>query len=229
MKLINLAENELKSPKMNSKVQLNFTMALFESLFFGALVVFFVKFFQSVEEHLQKKKVLETITEPKLLPIIGFPLKVYGSRNMLDYILNVTKSFGSPVKHWYGINKVFVVIDTPDDIKDVFNSENALNKADYYKFLHLGKGLFVSDKDLWGKNRKILSRAVNTKLLEVSIPTICEKSEKLVETWSSKVGGGEFDIMESVIDCVLDTMFKTILGTESDKKVRQKYMEIAER
>jgi cytochrome P450 len=204
-------------------------MALIKSLLVGALVIVIVRIVQLFVKHLRMKRIMNTIPQPDVFQTIIFALKNYGKERMLDFILNVTKTSGSPVKLWYGFNKVIVVVDTPDDIKDVFNSENALNKAFYYEFLHLGKGLFVSDKDLWGKNRKILSRAVNTKLLEVSIPTICEKTEKLVETWSGKVGGGEFDIMSSVIDCVLDTMFKTILGTESDKKQREKYLEIAER
>jgi cytochrome P450 len=201
-------------------------MALTESLFVGVLVIIFMKLLQI---HLKTRINLSAIPHAPMIPSVLYALKNYGKEKMFIFITNVTKQFGSPVKLWYRIDKVFLIVDSPDEIKDIFNAENALQKAFYYKYLHLGKGLFVSEKDLWTKNRKILSRAVNLKMLEVSAPIISEKSEKFVKSLSGKVGEGEFDVMEGVIDCVLDTMFETILGMETDEKLRKHYVDIAER
>lgn len=175
------------------------------------------------------KKVLESIPEPKAFPVIGITLKVFGAKKMFDYIMNITEVHGSPVKLWYGLANVAVVIDTPEDIKRVLNSENCLDKAPFYDYLNLGQGLFVSKKELWEKNRKILSRAFNNKMLEISVPVICEKSEKLVKTLSGKDDGEEFDMMESVIDCTLETIFETILDMKTDKALRDQYRRDAER
>lgn len=204
-------------------------MALVESLLFGAFIIIFIKLLQMFENHSEMKKTLESIPEPKLFPVIGFPLKVFGAKKMFDFIINITKVEGSPVKLWYGMSSVVVVIDTPDDIKTVLNSDNCLDKAPYYKYLNLGKGLFVSQQDLWRKNRKILSRAIHQKMLETSIPIISEKSRKLVKNFNNKLEGEEFDIMENIIDSILDTMFQTILDTETSYLLRNKYRMFAER
>lgn len=204
-------------------------MALVESFVFGCCIIILIKFLQMCEKHSEMKKTLESIPEPKLFPVIGFPLKVFGAKKMFDFIINITKVEGSPVKLWYWISKVVVVLDTPDDIKIVLNSENCIDKAPYYKYLNLGKGLFVSQQDLWKKNRKILSRAIHSKMLETSIPIISEKSRKLVNIFNEKVEGEEFDIMDNVIDSILETMFETILDTKTNYLLRNKYRMFAER
>lgn len=204
-------------------------MAVVESLLFGLFVIILIKCSQVLKQHYEMKKVLESIPEPKVFPIIGVAVKVFGAKNMFDYLMSVTETHGSPVKLWYGFACAAVVIDTPDDMKKVFNSENCLNKAPFYDYLNLGKGLFVSKKELWGKNRKILSRAFNNKMLETSIPVISEKSKKLVKCLSSKSDREEFDMMENVIDCVLETMFETILDMKTDEALRNRYKKDAER
>ena len=175
------------------------------------------------------REILSSIPEVNLFTVTGPLLKPFSVDKMFENQNNLPKAFGSPVKFCFGPAQFTIVVDTPEDIKTIFNSEKLLDKPALYEYLNLGKGLFVSNDKLWAKNRKILSRAFNVKMLENSIPVICEKSEKLVNKMSEKIDKGEFDVLEYVVDGILDTMFKTILDTDASSSLRNSYMHFAER
>ena len=204
-------------------------MALIESLLFGVFVIISIKLFLLLRKHLEMKQILRSIPKVNLFTVTGPLWKPFSVDKMFENQNNLPKAFGSPVKFCFGPASFAVVVDTPEDIKTIFNSVKFLDKPAYYEYLNLGKGLFVSNDKLWAKNRKILSRAFNVKMLENSIPVICEKSEKLVEKMRRNIDKGEFDVLEYVIDGIVDTMFKTILDTDASSSLRNRYMKFAER
>lgn len=122
-----------------------------------------------------------------------------------------------------------IVVDKPNDIKAVLNSENALDKAPFYKFLNMGNGLFVSDKEVWKVHRKILSRAFNKTQLENSIPVINEKANDLVRNLSAKEEGKEFDMLHEVINGVLESIFVNFFDLKCIDSIKEKYVENAEK
>lgn len=208
---------------------MNFSMAVVETLLFGLFVVLVVKVFLLFKTHYDLKKVLKTMPEPKMFPFYGIVFKTFGAEKMLSYLMSLTETIGSPVHFSYGVGSLGVLIGTPNDIKIVLSSENSLDKAPFYKFLNLGKGLFVSDKSHWRKNRKLLSRVFNTQMLHESIPIICDKSQKFVTTLEQKSEGEEFDMMESVVNCVLETLFETLFDLKTEDILREKYKKDAEK
>lgn len=204
-------------------------MAVVESLLLGLFVVLGVKVFLLFKRHYEVKRVLETMPEPKAFPFYGVVFKVLGADKLFSYLMSLTEIYGSPVHFVYGIGSHGVLIDTPNDIKTVMSSEHCLDKAPFYKFLNLGKGLFVSNKVDWRKSRKLLSRAFNTKMLHKSIPIICDKSQKFVESLEQKSEREEFDMMENVVNCVLETLFETLLDMKTEDILREKYKKDAEK
>lgn len=205
-------------------------MALTESLFFGVFVIICIKFFQVMKRHFEMKKMVESINGPKELPLYGMALKsILGTENIFEYVMKLSDRFESPVKFWYGPTDLVVVVDRPEDIKAVLTSENALDKAPFYKFFNMGNGLFVSDKEVWKIHRKILSRAFNKTQLENSIPVINEKANELVMNLSLKQNGKEFDMLHEVINGVLESIFVNFFDLKCIDSIKEKYVENAEK
>lgn len=203
-------------------------MALIESFVFGFVVIFSFKCYQVMKKHFEMKKIVASIIGPKELPLIGVALKSLRV-NIFEYMMNLKDDYESPVKFWFGPTDLVIVVDKPNDIKAVLCSENALDKAPFYKFFNMGNGLFVSDKNIWKIHRKILSRAFNKNQLENSIPVINEKARELVMNLSQKEEGKEFDILHEVISGVLESIFVNFFDLKCNELVKNKYVEDAEK
>jgi cytochrome P450 family 4 len=133
------------------------------------------------------------------------------------------------VKFWYGPASLVVLIDSPEDFKNVLNSENCLNKAPFYNFLNTGKALIVADKEMWKAHSRILSKAFNKRLLESSVHVINEEAEKLVVKLTTKADGEEFDVLPQIVDSVLETIFKNFLDLKWSETARKNYIEDSKR
>jgi cytochrome P450 len=203
-------------------------MALTESLIFGIIVIISIKFYDLMKKHFEMKAVVASMIGPKELPLIGVAIKSLRT-NIFEYVMQLKDNFESPVKFWFGPTDLVVVVDKPNDIKAVLCSENALDKAPFYKFFNMGVGLFVSDKEIWKVHRKILSRSFNKNQLENSIPVINEKAHELVMNLSKKEEGKEFDMLHEVIDGVLESIFVNFFDLKCITSIKEKYVENAEK
>lgn len=170
-------------------------------------------------------KTVQTINGPNEFSLIGVALKVAGLDAMFNYLMNLSDVYGSPVKFWYGPASLVVMIDTPEDIKVVLNSENCLDKAPFYNFLNTGKALIVAKTEIWKVHSRILSRAFNKNLLESSLPIINEESKKIVKALNEKVGSGEFDVLNKIVEGVLEMIFKNFLDLQWSDEMRTEYIE----
>lgn len=81
-------------------------------------------------------KIAASIPEPKGSSLVGVAFKVTGVDAMFNYLMRLTDDFGSPVKFWYGPAKLVVLVDTPEELKIILNSEDSLNKPVFYRFLN---------------------------------------------------------------------------------------------
>lgn len=202
-------------------------MALIESVVFGCFVIICIKFYEIMQKHFEMKAVVESMNGPNELPLIGVALKSL-KVNIFEYVMDLKDKFESPVKFWFGPTDLVVVVDKPNDIKAVLCSENALNKAPFYKFFNMGNGLFVSDKEVWKVHRKILSRSFNKNQLENSIPVINEKAHELVTNLRSKEGK-VLDMFHEVINGVLETIFVNFFDLKCIASIKEKYVDNAEK
>lgn len=200
-------------------------MALATLIILLAFVYFAVKCLVKGNQHLVMYKTISSVKGPNEFSLVGVALKVVGFEAMFNYLMNLTDIYGSPAKFWYGPASLVVMIDMPEDIKLVLNSENCLNKAPFYNFLNTGKALIAAEKEMWKIHIKILSRAFNKNLLESSIPVINEESKNLVKSLSDKTDGDEFDILQSIVPHILKMIFKNFLDMEWNEQITNEYIE----
>jgi cytochrome P450 len=121
-----------------------------------------------------------------------------------------------------------VVVETPEDLKMIMNSENCLDKSPFYEFLKLEKGLFVAKKEMWKVHRKLLTPAFNKNMLLTSIVTFNEKSRRLRKKLDAKVDAAEFNFLHNITILVLETIFMTVLDVNCEDEYEDqliKYME----
>jgi cytochrome P450 len=203
-------------------------MAVIESLIFGIFVIISIKFYELMVRHFEMKRTVDSMVGPKELPLIGILVKSMRV-DIFEYVMQLKDDFVSPVKFWFGPTDLVVVVDKPNDIKAVLTSENALDKAPFYKFFNMGNGLFVSDKKIWKVHRKILSRAFNKNQLENSIPVLNEKANELVMNLSQKPEGKEFDMLHEVINGVLESIFVNFFDLKCITSIKEKYVDNAEK
>jgi cytochrome P450 len=169
-------------------------------------------------------RTISSIPGPNLISIVSVALNNCGFEKMFNYLMSLTDVYGSPVKFWCGPTNLVVIIDSPEDMKVILNSEFCLEKALFYDFVNAGKALIVAKKEAWKVLSKVLLRAFNKNLLESSVQVINQESKKLVRKLSEKVDGEEFDVLESVAEGVLEMIFKNFLDLKWTREMRNEYI-----
>jgi cytochrome P450 len=217
------------SAKPQERIQFSSSKAavMFVSVVF--LFIFLLKFIQIATNHFKMYKTVRSMPGPKEFSLIGVAFKLTDFDAVFKFVMELTDLFGSPVKFWYGPSSLVVIVDTPQDMKVVLNSEDCLDKAQFYEFLNIGKALLVADKETWRNHFKIISKAYHKNFLDSSVAAIDEEAGKMVEYLQSKVGGGEFDVLQKVIESVLDLIFENFLDTKWDEKTRNEHIDDAKR
>lgn len=204
-------------------------MVLVVPLVIIALVAAAIKCLQKVVQHISMHKTISSMPGPTMFSLFSFVLKVSGFEKMFEYLMSLTDVYGSPMKFWYGPANLIVMVDQPEDINIILNSENCLDKALFYNFVNAGTALIVAKKEKWKVHSKILLRAFNNKFLESSVAVVNEESIKLVESLSDKVDGNEFDILQIVSEGVLTMIFKNFLDMKWNEKMKNEYIEGSEK
>lgn len=90
-------------------------------------------------------KCADTIPGPKGYPVLGVIPYLMGKKNdeILETICDVLKPYGTLAKVWFG--PVFaVIIENPNYLKIILNSEKCLNKVFAYEFLDVNLGLIAA-------------------------------------------------------------------------------------
>ncbi|CAO1404680.1 unnamed protein product [Diamesa tonsa] len=153
---------------------------------------------------------------PKGLPLFGVALKFLGKnpQGIFKQILAIAREFPSPSKFWAG-HLCFVVIDKPDDLQIVLNSQDAIDKPIVYELMN-DHGLIIDGGDLWRSNRKLLNPAFNHTIVQTFSPMFNEKSRILVKVLAKHLNKGEFDAYHPLSGCTLDSLLSTSFGLEKD-------------
>ena len=109
----------------------------------------------------------------------------------------------------------FVVLDKPDDLQVVLNSQDAIDKSEVYR-LTLEHGLFVDGGDVWRTHRKLLNSSFNHTMVQTFSPIFNEKSRILVKVLAKHLNKSEFDVYNPLSGCTLESLLLTSFGIKKD-------------
>src|SRR5262245_16876302 len=119
--------------------------------------------------------------------MVGLRELHYFKRNLQNYAeaaLEIFHEFGDVVRAKFP--KPYIALFHPRHVKRVLRT-GVLNfpKSSDYQFLKpiLGNGLFVSDGDLWTRQRKILAPEFRLETVRRFLPGMVENVEQLLEVW----------------------------------------------
>jgi cytochrome P450 len=130
-------------------------------------------------------------------------------------------------RFWLGW-KPIVVLFSPENVEQILNSTQIINKADEYKFFEpwIGEGLVTSKRNKWRFRRKILTPAFHFRILNDFLPIMNAEATKLVKklnqskyikpehSHASSHGAHKttIDIAPLIALCTLDTICETAMG-----------------
>lgn len=135
-------------------------------------------------------------------------------------------------RFWLGW-KPIVVLFSPENVEQVLNSTQVINKADEYRFFEpwIGEGLVTSKRNKWRFRRKILTPAFHFRILNDFLPIMNSEATKLIK----KLNNSKYlkltsrlrtdntrasdcnheptiDIAPLIALCTLDTICETAMG-----------------
>ncbi|XP_058817444.1 uncharacterized protein LOC131680752 [Topomyia yanbarensis] len=169
---------------------------------------------------------------PLDLPLIGIThLAFRGSpTETFDHLLQYLHKLPSPMRAWCG-PLLFVVVDQPEHLAIVLNSQDCIKRASVYQFIGLEKGVFNAAPDLWRKLRKQLNPSFAVPALKSFAPTFNEKADLLVKNLECMVGEKPFDLLYQASEYMLATSAINSLGLDMDDDInyKQRYLKNTER
>jgi cytochrome P450 len=109
------------------------------------------------------------------------------------------------------------ILQDPDDLKTLLNSEKSFEKPFYYKF-YFKYGLLTIGGDKYKAHRKALSPMFMPSNLRSLIPTIDDKSRYFIEEYGSEWESDDKDLKLLASKFSYDTIQKTLFGVEGFEK-----------
>ena len=189
-------------------------MAIAESLLVGVLVFSLIKLYHYLVWKLKVDKMLSGMNGPKGLPILGLALEVLRTDNILEFITNRSSAFGSPAKAWFGPLFLMIHVDDPKNVKTILNSDETLDKAEFYRFVRLGNTIFANKKEVWKGQRKALNTMRNKNKLFAYNPLILRGAQRLVKSLKKNVDGPEFDVFNYIGAYIIEVVFEASFDVE---------------
>lgn len=115
---------------------------------------------------------------------------------------------------WLG-SRFFMIIDDPDDVKTVLNSDEAFEKAFMYD-LFFKNGLVVETKENYKSHKKLLNPIFKTSVLHSYTPKLNNAMDKILDNYN--FDGKTIDIRDMIFlyACrgVKDTLFEEAVHVE---------------
>ncbi|XP_055317506.1 cytochrome P450 4c21-like [Sitodiplosis mosellana] len=134
------------------------------------------------------------------------------NEEMMEVLKDILFKTKIPFVFWLG-PKSFLVIDHPDDIQTVMNSNSCIEKSDIYQFFNRGVGLFSAPAHIYKPQRKQLSASFNNQITWSFLPIFNEKANLFIRNVGRHIDKGHFDVMHYASTCTCDIICETVLGT----------------
>ncbi|XP_055308415.1 cytochrome P450 4c21-like [Sitodiplosis mosellana] len=147
-------------------------------------------------------------------PFLGSALRFMGKNNeeLMEVLEDIPSKTKIPFVFWLG-PKSFLVIDHPDDIQTVMNSNGCMEKGYIYNFFNRGTALFAAPAHVHKRQRKQLSSSFNNQVNWSFLPIFNQKSNLFIRNVGRHIDKGHFDVMHLTSAYTLDTVCATVLGT----------------
>ncbi|CAO1411048.1 unnamed protein product [Diamesa serratosioi] len=192
-------------------------MFVLKSLLIGlvtALVAWYLKYTWSRR---RLYSMAAKIPGPNGLPFVGVALSMLGKNHQETFknVTEITKGYESPSRVWAGPICV-VIVDKPEDLQIVFNSQNCIDKAAPYKIVPMETGLLVSGGDLWRAHRKLINPSFHMKVLQSFQPVFNEKAKMMVKVMKKYLNQEHFDVYHHMSACTLEALLATSIGLNKD-------------
>ncbi|KAL1115982.1 hypothetical protein AAG570_005477 [Ranatra chinensis] len=133
---------------------------------------------------------------PPTLPIFGnlFQL-MFDPKEFAITGIKYCMNYPSPFRLWLG-PFLYVVVHDPEDAQIVLTNSAALEKGVIYNTLKntFGNGILTAPVQQWKKNRRLISPAFNTKLLEQFLTIFNRKNRLMVKLLEQETGKESFDV-----------------------------------
>lgn len=129
--------------------------------------------------------------------------------------MKISREYESPSRAWAGY-LCFVIVDKPEDLQLVYNSQNCIDKATPYKVFPIQRGLLCNGGETWKTHRKLINPSFSVKILQSFLPIFNNKAKIMIKCLQKHVDGEEFDLYRSLSACTLEALYLTSLGIEKD-------------
>jgi cytochrome P450 len=157
---------------------------------------------------------------PKGRPVVG-SLPELRRQGQLPFFLEQWQRYGDTVRVRLGPYLMHMVID-PDDVHRVLvaNNRNYEKGVGYRKLkLALGGGLFVSEGELWQRQRRLMQPPFTARGVTEFADTMTACTVQMLDRWHDRPVGDVLDINQEMarlaMDIIATTMFDFRVGEEA--------------
>lgn len=190
----------------------------------GVLILIFIVIIGIIFYNVKRWKMYKLAMKldgPKSYPIIGGAHHFIGmnTSDITSTVLSYCNTYISPVKFWLG-PRLLLLVSEPEDLQEVLNSQNCLDKDDFYKVLGSMSrseedkemtSLITSKSIIWKHNRKMLNPCFNFNIIKSFLPIFNEESRTMIDVMKTNLGKGSFDMFRYGAACSLDMICSKFL------------------
>lgn len=158
------------------------------------------------------------IPGPSGWPILGALPEL--RKNPLEFLVRTAEDYGDVVYLGSAGSRRFLLVRHPDDIERVLKTHhhNYVKGANFQLLKRLaGEGLFLSEDDVWRRQRKLIQPAFHTSRLEGMVDVVADVARALCRRWRPTAETtGTVELEEEMVRVVLEAAVKTLFGTDLD-------------
>lgn len=154
----------------------------------------------------------------KSRPLIGFIPEFIN--DPLGFLMELFMQFPE-IAHFKLKNQNFYFINKPEYIQQVLMDYRTYAKIwGYDKFQPIfGKGLLLSNGELWKQQRKLAQPAFHHQQIRKFALMIAERCSRMLEDWKKyALSGQTFQLGEEIKGITMDVVSKTMFGTEASSQ-----------
>jgi len=158
------------------------------------------------------------IPGPSGWPILGALPEL--RKNPLQFLVRTAEEYGDVVHLGNAGSRRYLLVRHPDDIERVLKTHhhNYVKGANFQLLKTLaGEGLFLSENDVWRRQRKLIQPAFHTSRLEGMVDVVADVARALCRRWRPTAETtGTVELEEEMVRVVLEVAVKTLFGTDLD-------------
>ncbi len=154
--------------------------------------------------------------------LFGLDNVAHFKREPLHFLMSMAREYGDIVHFRFGPHQVYQP-HTPELVREILvNQADKFHKWQLQKKVMgkvLGNGIFLSDDDVWKRQRKLVAPALHTKRIQHYAEIMTLYTNRLVDSWQP---GQEIDIAEEMLKVTMDIVAKSMFDADGVSAEAQK-------